>query len=172
MINDIHIQTRTHISQDVICKREKLSVPLRGYFGKRLGQRALEGGTLQDKETVKEAPAGCWPTALRRSNQTELCIKGNGNNSSVKVLGLDCVTCIRLMINIFIVQSPIWQFLDYSLLYLFVKITPLGSSILIATNLGRLDYGRDPRRSWRQRILVNPIFSRRPHPSPCSDAGA
>ena len=72
--------------------------------------------------------------------------QGNGDNSKCKGLGLDCKTCIRSMVMIFIVESPIWQFLDYSLLYLSTKVTPLDSSIMIATNLGGLDHGRDPRR--------------------------
>ena len=72
--------------------------------------------------------------------------QGNGDNSKCKSLGLDCVTCIRLMMDVFIVESPMWQFLDYSLLYLSIKITSLDSSIVIATNLDGLDHGQNPRR--------------------------
>ena len=60
--------------------------------------------------------------------------QGNGDNSKCKSLGLDCVTCIRSMMMIYIIESPIWQFLDCSLLFLSIKITPLDSSIMIATN--------------------------------------
>ena len=67
----------------------------------------------------------------------------NGDNSKYKSLGLDCVTCIRSMAMIFIVESPIWQFLDCSLLYLSIKATPLDSSFVITTNLERSNQGRD-----------------------------
>ena len=88
--------------------------------------------------------------------------QGNGGNSNVKVLGLECVTCLRLMKVIFIVVPPIWQFPDCSILNLPTKVTPLDSSIVIATNLGGLDHEKDPRRLWRRRTLIDPSLSCRP----------
>ena len=34
--------------------------------------------------------------------------QGNGDNSECKSIGLDCVTCIRSMVTIFIVEYSIW----------------------------------------------------------------
>ena len=85
----------------------------------------LKDGTLQNKETVK----GRRPAVGQRHSDDQVrqsfVSRGMEITQSVKVLGLDCVTCIRLMINIFIVKSSIWQFLDYSLFYLSITILPL-----------------------------------------------
>ena len=95
----------------------------------------MKVGLCKTKKKLKGAGrlvANGTPTV--KSNRA--LYQGMETTQSVKALGLDCVTCIRLMMMIFIVESPVWQFLDCSLLYLSTKIIPLDSSIMIATNLG------------------------------------
>ena len=63
-------------------------------------------------------------------------IKGMEQITSVKFLGLESITFLRLIKKVFIVVLPLWQSLDCSFPSLSNKETPLDSSIMIAMNLG------------------------------------